>query len=860
MIAFVDTEYTYDSEIKRNRLISICVLKYTPDGVYDCEYNGCVKPDGWEVSPMTANITGLSTVMLEEKGISIHDVMTNVGVILNNVSLFVAHHVGCDRNVILNELIDCKLDTDIISGIRTYDTMKDIMGTISLSKLHYKMFGEVFTNGHDARADAFACARCYFLHHNKEMDYDIPYEIDTEPEFVASEEQQRIVDACAMQNVIVNAVPGSGKTTTCFAISKAYANERVLLLTYSRTLKDDVLKNKPPSVFNLDTYTFHGVCGKMYNKSVHNDFIMHNCIYGNDSKKCASRIKYDLIIIDEAQDMTDLSYACVQIAIATYSKITTRVCILGDENQCLYQYAGGDARYLTRASEIFANESKWDNLSLSTSFRLTNQNAIFMNKCIIGYEKIKTVRDGTKPTFIYANLFEDDANSACSIVVNKIIEYMNMGYNASDIFILVNSVKGNNKRDKKNTPISRLSNAIQHKIPNVHIYSSLSDEKTSTDSACSTDKLVISTYHQSKGRQRKIVIVYGISNWKNKTPAICPNALYVAMTRAQEHLVIVQNSNSEKLPFLYDDVSKYCDVIGTRAGENKEETNNGSSKPCSVTALCSHLSHKNMIECLKYFDCIELPIHGNSTTIATYSNQVYKNGASGVENVSAINGVVLPMMYQLNATGKCDLLDTIRKTCTLSTMAPIIGAIDANKILTQYTHDDMYIVENALRVGAAWSSYTSGFGFVNNQLMKCNWLTQDEIYQAALNIDTLKHSANVKCEVCISTHGITGFIDAFDIEKKIVYEYKCTNGDLKNEHMLQLAVYMALCVALNCGDLKYILYNILSGQTIEIKSTPEKLDYLLKYLIRVKSTAIDDVSDDAFINNCESIVSQLPKC
>jgi DNA polymerase III epsilon subunit-like protein len=850
MIAFIDTEYTYDSRIRRNRLVSICILKYTNDALFDSEYNDFVKPDGWTVSAITTSITGISTKMLEDRGKNIIDIMNNVTSLMDDVTLFVAHNVTCDRNVIINEFDDCGILTTF-ADIKTYDTMTSIAGKMSLSKLHYNMFGETFQNGHDARADTFACARCYFRHKNKEMSYDIEYAEDTEPAFVPSEEQKNIVNACAENNTIVDAVPGSGKTTTCFAIAEAYPDERVLLLTYSRSLKDDVTKNKPSHIFNMQEFTFHGICGKMYGIVVNNDIKMHKCIY-NNGKKRNSTIKYGKILIDEVQDMSEITYACISIAIETFSNENTCICVLGDENQCLYKYAGADSRYLTRANVIFINEREWIRMPLSTSFRLTQPIATFVNKCIHGDDNIVSVRDGVKPIYIYANAFDSDATGACNVVVSKILEYINMGYAADDIFILARSVKGNTKGDRKNTPVSRLSNSIQHAMPNIHIYSSLSDEKTSLDVKCSMNKLVITTYNQSKGRQRKIVIIYGIDNWGNDNPDTCPNAIYVALTRAQEHLVIVQFDNTAKLQYLKDDVSKYCNVIGNEPVCKEEKQKQKDDKTVfTVTELCSHLSLDNVIKCMTYFEHVDMPPIGVHIEITTYSAQTYEDGSTGIENVSAINGNAIPAVHHFNKTGKCAILDTIRNNFSYGDIVSLVGNVITNKILTQYTHRDMHDIEKMLRVCVAWESIQSNFGWINKQITECNWLSSDDIVKATANLDELKHSDNVKCEVGVSHFNVNGFIDCFDMGKRIIYEYKCTLGELKNEHIIQLAIYMAIIESrFRHLGIRYVVYNILSGQAIEITSTPERLNDMIAYLKHVKSSTCEDVDNKAFIDKC----------
>ena len=59
--------------------------------------------------------------------------------------------------------------------------------------------------------------------------------------FSPSEEQQKIIDALKnKQNVIVNAVAGSGKTTTILGIAKQMPDINILQITYNKALKLEV--------------------------------------------------------------------------------------------------------------------------------------------------------------------------------------------------------------------------------------------------------------------------------------------------------------------------------------------------------------------------------------------------------------------------------------------------------------------------------------------------------------------------------------------------------------------------------------------------------------------------------------------
>lgn len=58
-----------------------------------------------------------------------------------------------------------------------------------------------------------------------------------------SKEQSDIVESLEKNNVIVDAVAGSGKTTTCLYIAKKFTDLNILLLTYNAKLKFETREN-----------------------------------------------------------------------------------------------------------------------------------------------------------------------------------------------------------------------------------------------------------------------------------------------------------------------------------------------------------------------------------------------------------------------------------------------------------------------------------------------------------------------------------------------------------------------------------------------------------------------------------------
>lgn len=123
----------------------------------------------------------------------------------------------------------------------------------------------------------------------------------------ASEEQKKIIEAIKNNNVIVDSVAGSGKTTTNIFIAKEYPDKNILLLTFNRKLSDETKDRKyKENVKNLDIYTYHGFCCRNYRETQDDKGI---CESLND--ECKNKLEYDIIIIDEAQDINELYYKLI---------------------------------------------------------------------------------------------------------------------------------------------------------------------------------------------------------------------------------------------------------------------------------------------------------------------------------------------------------------------------------------------------------------------------------------------------------------------------------------------------------------------------------------------------------------------
>ena len=358
-------------------------------------------------------------------------------------------------------------------------------------------------------------------------------------ETLTSFEQQTIVEnIVAGYNVCSISVAGSGKSTTIILLARQIKEKKILHMTYNSSLRKEFKeKIEYLKVDNVDVHTFHSFAVKYFLSSSYTDEGIRDIII-NNINSIQDIPSYDIIVIDECQDLTPLYYRFV-VYFLSLIKNKVQMIILGDPLQSLYEFKGSDHRFLTFANKIWSNQPFlksfiFKSCPLKTSYRLTNQMSEFINTVLYKEKFIHTCRSGSPINYIRNNNY-----SVEKIIVNIIKRILNEGDLPNDIFILAASVSGICQIKKIENILSELE------IPCYIPYSDV--EKL--DERVIGGKIVFSTFHTVKGRQRKHVFVLGFDNSyfdfyaKTISRQICPNTLYVACTRATHHLYLIENNN-----------------------------------------------------------------------------------------------------------------------------------------------------------------------------------------------------------------------------------------------------------------------------------------------------------------------------
>ena len=357
-------------------------------------------------------------------------------------------------------------------------------------------------------------------------------------DFLTSEEQQHAINQIlAGYNVVLDAVAGSGKSTTVLSLARQISDKiRILQLAYNATLRAEVkAKLKEREIKNVSVHTFHSLAVKYYLPSAHTDTGINKIVREDMSPKLQIP-KYEIIVLDEAQDMSFLYFQFMaKFAFDMGTKF--QLCVLGDYMQGIYEFKGADIRSLTHAHIIWRNHPLlssrvFQQCTLQTSYRITNQHARFNNDVLLGMPRLKAIKDGPPVEYIRDNRINSERR-----VIAKIMQLINAGVSPGDIFVLAASVKG------VNSNVRRMENAlVERDIP---CYVPMFDNEGFEDRVIE-GKVVFSTFHSVKGRERPIVIVMGFDQsyfniYGQELPTDkCPNVIYVACTRSTSKLILLE--------------------------------------------------------------------------------------------------------------------------------------------------------------------------------------------------------------------------------------------------------------------------------------------------------------------------------
>ena len=703
-----------------------------------------------------------------------------------------------------------------------------------------------------------------------------------------SEEQQRVIDAIKEgYNVQVDAVAGSGKTTTVLSLADQNTDKMIVQLTYNTELKEEVIEKKRKYgevmyLDNLSIHTYHSFAYQFYTMEAKTDIGINKILEENMSPR-KKLPNINVLVLDEVQDMNALYYEFVMKMVRDINK-PIQILVLGDNYQGLYEFKGADTRYLTYAHKIWdISPFPFKILKLSTSYRLTNQMAYFVNHIMIGDLRIQTCKPGPPVEYIrHPNAYQN-----YKIIGHKLIQWIESGYAyPQDIFILSASVKG------ENSPIKYLENMlVRNHIP---CYVPMS-ETSSIHSDIIKNKVIFSSIHQSKGRERKIVVVYGFDEdyfhyfHREANPYQCPSTLYVAATRATQQLLFLETA--EPLPFLkynHAEMSQCSDIDfqGVPLGIKNNVQERQQSKPPQQTFR--KLTPTNMIKFLNEnvlnnivkimethlftTDAKSYPL--NEVKIPTSINSIYYNHEI-TEEVNDINGLAIPALFEEKYNPLQKKTNTIKEFVQTYIQKNPNHTFYKNKV--KHIDFENTSLEEHLKLTNIYISIRENLNFKVAQIKEYGWLQEKMVKSLFLNMERhIENPTKLSYEVSILDYTdpyyqeIDAFVEHFfgkeidpfrfcgrvdAMTNTTMWEFKCTDT-IEPEHQLQLVIYAWLWKMSRekiDGPREFKLLNIKTAEVQTLSYKEEYIHSILLQILQSKYTRQNRISDEEFIMNCNKV-------
>ncbi|QBQ07856.1 hypothetical protein SGLAD_v1c06570 [Spiroplasma gladiatoris] len=431
------------------------------------------------------------------------------------------------------------------------------------------------------------------------------------------------------------------------------------------------------------------------------------------------------------------------------------------------------------------NKRQWVTKKLSTSYRITSQNAKFLNDVYFKEKNFIKSTKKSKDSFVYlvCNVFEQEK------LYSSIINYIS-NYKDDEIFILSNTLN-----NSPSSPLNQFIGYLSNKGHLIHMTNSKSNEINKEESK---NKIIVSTIHKSKGREKKLVIVFNFNNdyfdyfAKNEDSNKPTNLHYVALSRATHQTIIINHYKNKAANFLsktkinsylkfnVDENFKNLWLELNKQITNKQLVQNYNEK--IITNVTSLFNNFNLINILEDFSNIKKNISNLKCdyTIKGLNNLVHftkikkDKQIQYLENVSSINGIFFPLYFQ-NDNGYIkeiinyfkDLYEQIELKKEENNIIKLLKRQKTRIKNIIKSYDDKKL--NLLELVVFLHALNEGKFYRINQIKDMNWISEEQKYASNKIFEKLL-SKNCLFEVPVSylsdTLELSRFIDCIDIEKK----------------------------------------------------------------------------------------------
>jgi hypothetical protein len=463
-------------------------------------------------------------------------------------------------------------------------------------------------------------------------------------------------------NLIILACAGAGKTTTILQLANAMPEKKFLMMVFNRSAADGtVIRARELGLENLIVYNYHMLGYHHYSPECSNDYGLNRIIV-DDLPVFAKKPlpEFDVLVLDEQQDMTPLLYRFVckilrDAALATGIQADPQFVLLGDPRQALYGFNGAHSGFLTLADEpeVFgdlAGKREWIRIPQRVCYRMTPELIEFINtqllKAAPGEEMLPAPGaakgKNPKPRYIVCDVDSDHT-------FKEVERLFNRGLRCDDIMVLAPSLKGR-------SPARQLVNSLA--LADIPVEVSAKNARKGVSQETKQGKVWVTTYHQSKGLESLAVIVLGFDRsypgrHDDEKPAskVARNEQYVACSRALKHLITVQSHTQPCLPFIdMNTLEKTCDIeTYAKASVTAPAKLASFRRSHTVTSLLSNIPSRVLLECLDLLEIREIQRPGHLIRIEPTIKSIH----GLLEGVSELTGLAIPAIYQWRTVQRC---------------------------------------------------------------------------------------------------------------------------------------------------------------------------------------------------------------
>ena len=360
-------------------------------------------------------------------------------------------------------------------------------------------------------------------------------------------------------HLVINAKAGSGKSTVAVeSADRVYTQHglHTLYITFSTQLKmKERASAKESNRNHIQVESFHSTVANVFGFPCNDQHTLEMFLRDTDAEPIDDLSTVGLLVIDEAQDLTQ-SYVCLVQRLRKFVHVHHRLMLVGDRFQNVFQsLQASSPEYIDSPSVYFGGV--FTRMHMSTSFRITPEMADWINSRVNPlsvkrhypetWEREGEHITASWGTGIHASPTRDRGEGVVHVtfdfykhplpttLVDTVDRYIRL-HGVESVLILTDSAYPGATH-----AVTRLLNRFEEH-PWIILNSEFPEE-----ASVMKGKGVVATPYKMKGREQRLVVFFGfdsrLERWTDRPRPMLAYALaYVACTRACDKLVVASHT------------------------------------------------------------------------------------------------------------------------------------------------------------------------------------------------------------------------------------------------------------------------------------------------------------------------------